>query len=75
VHRIGNLALLNRRQNSGARNWELDKKKEKYFSGRSGTSPFAITTEVLSKAEWKPAHFKERQERFLNRLKHEWRLG
>jgi hypothetical protein len=74
VHRIGNLALLNRRQNSGARNWELAEKKEKYFSGRSGTSPFAITTEILSKTEWKPSDFQERQERFLNRLKQEWRL-
>jgi hypothetical protein len=76
VHRIGNLALLNRRQNSAAGNWDFEKKKSKYFLGRSGTSPFAITTEVVRQREWKPAkQFAERQERFVEKLSKEWRLG
>lgn len=74
VHRIGNLALLNRMQNSAAKNWAFAKKKDKYFRGKSGSSPFAITTEVIAKSEWKPADFVERQRRFLELLIKEWRL-
>ena len=74
VHRLGNLALLNRRQNSAAGNWDFAKKKTKYFLGRSGSSPFAITTEVVARNEWTPADFEERQQRFLDRLSLEWRL-
>jgi hypothetical protein len=49
VHRLGNLALLNRKQNSAAKNWEFSQKKTKYFLGRSGVSPFALTTELATK--------------------------
>lgn len=75
VHRIGNLALLNRRQNSAASNWDFEKKKTKYFGGISGSSPFPITTEVLKKSTWTPTDFAERQSRFVDLLTKEWRLA
>jgi hypothetical protein len=75
VHRLGNLALLNRRQNSAAKNWEFDVKKEKYFRTQGGASPFVITTEVVKQNEWTPAQFEERQNRFVARLKEVWRLN
>lgn len=52
VHRIGNLALLNQRQNSSASNYEFEKKKNSYFLGRSGSTPFQITTQVVAESEW-----------------------
>lgn len=75
VHRLGNLALLNRRQNSAASNWEFDKKRDQYFRGKSGTSPFAITTQVLDQKEWTPNIFTDRQQRFLAKLQEAWRLA
>ncbi len=74
VHRLGNMALLNRRQNSAANNWDFAKKKTQYFLGRSGSSPFAITTEIVSHEKWTPEDFIERQQRFLKHLLIEWRL-
>lgn len=74
VHRLGNLALLNRRQNSAAKNWEFDKKRDGYFRGKSGTSPFALTTQVLALKEWTPEVFFERQDQFVEKLKQVWQL-
>jgi hypothetical protein len=75
VHRIGNLALLNRRQNSAASNWEFEKKKNQYFGGKTGASPFPITSEVLKKSTWTPEDFSERQIRFVSLLAKEWKLS
>ena len=75
VHRLGNLALLNRRQNSAARNWEFDQKKTKYFKTRGGATPFVITNDACQKNEWTPAVFEERQARFVKKLKDVWRLN
>ena len=75
VHRLGNLALLNRKQNSAAKNWEFAQKKTKYFLGRSGASPFALTTELVTKETWTPDDFEERQSRFIDLLSKEWRLN
>ena len=74
VHRLGNLALLNRRQNSAARNWEFDVKKTKYFQTRGGGSPFQITSDVLGRTEWTPDVFSARQTKFLSKLKEIWGL-
>jgi len=74
VHRLGNLALLNQRQNSAASNWDFATKKTKYFLGRSGSCPFALTTEVVGREKWLPEDFEERQQRFLDQLSVEWRL-
>jgi hypothetical protein len=74
VHRIGNLALLNRRQNSAALNWEFAKKKDKYYQKATGGSPFQITSRVLNEAEWTPAVFAQHQSDMVAKLKEVWEL-
>lgn len=74
IHRIGNLALLSRKKNAEAQNYDFDKKKEKYFATKKGVSPFALTTQVLGKIEWTPAIINERQKELLQTLKTLWRL-
>ena len=73
VHQLGNLALLNRKKNSAASNYDFDKKKRAYFT-RGGISPFVITTDVLGKTEWTPEVVDSRQERLLSVLEKHWRL-
>jgi hypothetical protein len=74
VHRLGNLALLTRKKNSSARNFEFDKKKTSYFT-KGGVSPFAITTQVVKEKEWTPALVERRQGELLDKLKGVWRLS
>ena len=74
VHRLGNLALLNRRQNSAALNWEFDKKKGKYYQKKTGGSPFQITSRVLKETEWTPAVFARHQSETVAKLKEVWDL-
>ncbi|MEI2782528.1 MAG: DUF262 domain-containing HNH endonuclease family protein [Candidatus Competibacter sp.] len=74
THRIGNLALLSRKKNAQAQNYEFDKKKGGYFATDKGISPFALTTQVLQKAEWTPTVIKQRQEELIKKLKVLWRL-
>jgi uncharacterized protein with ParB-like and HNH nuclease domain len=72
LHRIGNLALLSRKKNTEAQNYDFDKKKEKYF--KSSVPSFALTTQILQNTEWTPAVINERQKNLLQRLKILWRL-
>jgi hypothetical protein len=74
VHRLGNLALLNRRQNSAALNWEFAEKKEKYYQKKTGGSPFQITSRVLKETEWTPAVFARHQAEAVAKLKETWDL-
>ncbi len=74
VHRLGNLALLTRKKNSSARNFEFDKKKTSYFT-KGGVSPFALTTQVVKEKEWTPAIVELRQGELLDKLKGVWRLA
>jgi len=74
VHRLGNLALLSGYKNSSAQNFDFDKKKEKYFTGKDGVSPFAMTTQVLKESEWTPEVIEQRQDDLLGKLKQLWRL-
>lgn len=74
VHLLGNLALLNRRQNSAALNWEFDKKKEKYYQRKTGGSPFQITSRVLKETQWTPAVFARHQTETVAKLKEIWDL-
>lgn len=74
VHRLGNLALLNRRQNSSAKNYEFEKKKKSYFATKDGGSPFMLTTQVLGENSWTPEIFERRQKALLKKLKDAWRL-
>jgi hypothetical protein len=74
VHKLGNLALLNRRQNSAALNWEFEQKKEKYYQKKTGGSPFQITSRVLKETEWTPAVFERHQTETVAKLKEIWDL-
>jgi hypothetical protein len=74
VHRLGNLVLLSRSKNSRAQNYEFDVKKEKYFTGSDGVSPFALTTQVLHEKTWTPAVVDRRQQELVSKLSHLWRL-
>ncbi len=74
VHRLGNLALLSRRKNSSASNYDFDKKKESYFR-KDGMSPFQITTQVISEPEWTESILKSRQAMLLNKLLEVWQLA
>lgn len=73
VHRIGNLALLTRKKNSSASNFEFDAKKRSYFS-IDGVSPFVITTQVLSYDRWTPDIVAHRQKELMRALEIHWRL-
>ncbi|MDD3579455.1 MAG: DUF262 domain-containing HNH endonuclease family protein [Desulfobacca sp.] len=73
VHRLGNLALLSRRKNSKASNFEFERKKKEYFQ-RGGVSPFTLTTQVLQEPEWTPATVAKRQNNLLETLKKVWDL-
>jgi len=75
VHRIGNLALLSRRKNAEAQNYDFDKKKVKYFAADKGISPFVLTTQVLQQTEWTPTVINQRQNEQLQKLKSLWRLS
>jgi uncharacterized protein with ParB-like and HNH nuclease domain len=73
VHTLGNLALLTRKKNSAALNYDFEYKKKAYFS-RNGVSPFPLTTEVLAHAAWTPEVVDERQTKHLAVLEKHWRL-
>jgi hypothetical protein len=74
VHRLGNLALLDRRKNPQAQNFDFDRKKTEYFL-RKGTTPFPLTSQVLAEVEWTPTVFERRQKELFARLCDIWRLN
>lgn len=74
LHRLGNLVLLSASKNSEARNYDFMKKKQKYFTTKSGVSPFALTTQVLTQSEWTPQIVEQRQKDAVDKLKQIWRL-
>lgn len=71
--KLANLALLSRRKNSGASNYDFELKKQKYFQS-GGVATFALTSQVLVESEWTPAVLKRRQEDLIARMKKVWRL-
>ena len=74
VHRLGNLALLSGYKNSRAQNFDFETKKDKYFTGDDGSTPFTMTSQVLKEIEWTPEVIAQRQELLMSRLKQLWRL-
>ncbi len=74
VHRLGNLVLLSRDKNKDASNYDFAYKKNVYFAGRNGVSPFALTTQVLREQEWTPAVVERRQRELIAHLRELWRL-
>jgi hypothetical protein len=73
VHTLGNLALLTRKKNSAARNYDFEKKKVAYFT-RGGISPFVLTTQVLQYTTWTPPIVATRQSELMKKLETHWRL-
>lgn len=73
LHRLGNLALLSRRKNSQAQNFEFERKKNEYFC-HGGVSRYALTTQVLNEKEWTPQVVEARQKLLIDTLRKVWRL-
>lgn len=74
-NKLGNLVLLARYKNSEAQNYPFDEKKRRYFMSPSGTSPFALTTQVLNESEWTPEVVQRRQHYLMDVLRRLWELG
>ena len=75
THRLANLVPLDRNKNSSASNYDFAKKKDAYFRGKGKASPFVLTQEVRSEADWTPTLLAERQERLVGVLKDHWNLA
>lgn len=73
VHSLANLVLLNSRKNSGAQNYDFEKKKTKYFAS-GDTCAFTITNEVRSYSQWTLAELKVRRVELFERLAKAWCL-
>ena len=73
VHRLGNLALLSRKKNSAASNYEFERKKAAYFT-KGGVTAFALTTQVLQNQEWTLDVMARRQEALMTTLEAHLRL-
>lgn len=71
LNRIGNLVLLNRRRNAAAGNKPFDEKKKKYFLTR-GSSPYALTSQVLAEETWTPEVVARRHADLTGRLVQRW---
>lgn len=74
THRLANLVLLNRRKNSVAQNYGFAHKKRSYFTGKTGVSTFALTSQVLNTSRWTPAVLNQRQGELTKALFDEWSL-
>lgn len=74
LNKIANLVPLTRYKNSEAQNFDFTKKKAKYFTGRKGTSSYALTTQVLNESEWTPEVVEQRQKNLMEVFKKGWGL-
>lgn len=73
THRLGNLALLTRKKNSAASNYEFERKKTAYFLN-GGVSPFPLTTQVIGHSAWTPAIVDSRQQALVDVFVAHWTL-
>ncbi len=71
---MANLVLLSRKKNTQAGNYEFDRKKDVYFSPKSGVTTYALTVEVLKESVWTPEVLDRRQKEICATLIREWRL-
>lgn len=74
LHKIGNLVPLTKRHNSEAQNYDFAVKKDRYFKGKSGTTTYALSTQVLSFQEWTPKIVKQRQAELISKYAECWHL-
>ncbi|MFQ2657467.1 HNH endonuclease family protein [Aeromonas caviae] len=72
---LGNLVPLTRAKNSAASNYNFEKKKASYFTGRSGVSSYVLTSQVLRETLWTPDIVDNRQKMLLNVCKQNWNLN
>ena len=74
TNRLANLVLLSRSKNSRAQNYAFKRKKKEYFL-RKGTSPFALTSQVLNASNWTPDDLATRQKALLETCSEIWNLA
>ena len=74
IHRIANLVPLNQRRNSKARNYDFDRKKTEYFTGKKQVSSYVLTTQVLNTPDWTPDVLGDRQKELLAVMIEHWEL-
>lgn len=73
VDRIGNLTLLSRRKNNEAANLPFERKKREYFA-TGATTPFALTTRLITEPGWDAAALQRRQQMMVDTACAMWRL-
>ncbi len=73
VHRVGNLALLSRKKNSSAQNYDFEKKKTKYFKDTNPTI-FPITIKIINENEWNLPTVEQKHQEYLEILIDIWSL-
>ena len=74
LNRIANLVPLTRQRNSSAQNYDFNTKKTKYFTTKSGTSSYQLTTQVINIDQWTPDIVKQRQEDLISIFVKKWDL-
>lgn len=74
THRLANLVLLSRKKNSAAGNMEFWQKKQTYFGGDDGASPFVLTSQVIAENEWTVPVLEQRQKHLIGKLAELWGL-
>ena len=74
LNRIANLVPLTRQRNSAAQNYDFDTKKTKYFTTKSGTSSYQLTTQVINIDKWTPDVVKQRQDELMEVFTENWDL-
>ncbi|MEO1328693.1 MAG: DUF262 domain-containing HNH endonuclease family protein [Pseudomonadota bacterium] len=71
--RIGNLTLLSRHKNIACANYPFVRKTLEYFAV-GATTPFALTTRLITKTEWNAEALKQRQQELVDVACRMWRL-
>ena len=71
--KLANLVLLSRRKNSGASNYNFERKKSEYFL-KDNVAIFPLTLQLHDITEWTPSVLECRQEELIAKLKEVWRL-
>ena len=74
LNRVANLVPLTRQRNSAAQNFDFKTKKEQYFTTKSGTSSYQLTTQVLNTDTWTPDVVKRRQKNLMDIFTKNWDL-
>lgn len=75
IHKIANLVPLTRPKNSSAQNYDFDKKKHIYFTGKNGTTAYPLTTQVVGESVWEITTVQNRQQMLIDTFKTEWDLS